>query len=298
MTPEMAEYCRAMLLVGIRDKLDQAFDRALETEEPLSDLILSLSTCISDDEQVLRVLREYTLDHSYDPQTVCSLIREDVRARLLAGEMTRAQAAEILYRIVMNLDRFREDPWHGLTEAEYDLELFEDGLISGEVFNRCFDAWFFEQKRLDAWELQRNLANTEEKKTMKNEKLTNILLWVLPAVAAVLNALPWCVRMQFAAGPDETFFEYFSGYSLIPAGYGVWSHMLAGVFGAVLLVMGLFHVRSESPRLRKWMLTVSIVALLMAVTPLAFGTATAISTLVALALGAEAAILYRMSEDN
>ena len=30
MIPETAAYYRAMLLVGIRDKLDEAFDRALE----------------------------------------------------------------------------------------------------------------------------------------------------------------------------------------------------------------------------------------------------------------------------
>ncbi|MBQ8237299.1 MAG: hypothetical protein IJZ39_04025 [Oscillospiraceae bacterium] len=133
---------------------------------------------------------------------------------------------------------------------------------------------------------------------MKNKKLTNTLLYILPAVAAVLNALPWCVRLQFASGPDESFYEFFSGYSLIPVGYGMWSHMLAGVFGVILLAMGLLHARSENARLRKWMLTVAIVALLMSVTPLTFGTATAVSTLVALALGAEAAILYRLSEET
>ena len=50
MTPETAEYYRAMLLVGIRDKFDAAFDDALETEDPLTDLVLSLCTCISDND--------------------------------------------------------------------------------------------------------------------------------------------------------------------------------------------------------------------------------------------------------
>lgn len=133
---------------------------------------------------------------------------------------------------------------------------------------------------------------------MNNKKLTNIALYVLPALAAVLNALPGCVRLQFAAGPDDIIFEFFSGYSLIPVGYGMWSHMLAGVFGIALLAMGLIHARNENVRLRKWMMTVAVVAVLMGVTPLAFGTATAVSTLVALALGAEAVILYRLSEED
>lgn len=132
---------------------------------------------------------------------------------------------------------------------------------------------------------------------MNNKKLTNILLYVLPAVAAVLNALPWCVQLQFM-GDGEVFVEYFSGYSLIPVGYGLWSHMLAGVCAAVLTVLGLIHARNEAPRLLRWMLTISVVGLMMGLTPLAFGTATAVSTLVALAIGAEAAMLYRLRENQ
>ena len=132
---------------------------------------------------------------------------------------------------------------------------------------------------------------------MNNIKLTNILLYVLPAVAAVLNALPWCVRMQFMGDGGETFTEYFSGYSLIPAGYGMWSHMIAGVCAVILLVIGLIHARKETPRLLKWMMSISVVGLMMSVTSLALGTATAVSTLVALAIGAEAVIVYRLRED-
>ena len=132
---------------------------------------------------------------------------------------------------------------------------------------------------------------------MTKKKITNIALYVLPAVAAVLNALPWCVRLHFASGPDESFYEFFSGFSLIPVGYGMWSHMLAGIGGVILFAMGLIHAKKEDPRLIKWMLSVSVVALLMGITPLAFGTATAVSTLVALAIGAEAALLYRLRED-
>ena len=132
---------------------------------------------------------------------------------------------------------------------------------------------------------------------MNKKKLTHIALYVLPALAAVLNALPWCVRLQFAAGPDDIIFEFFSGYSLIPVGYGMWSHMIAGICAVILVVIGLIHARTEAPRLLKWMLSISIVGLMMSVSPLALGTATAVSTLVALTLGAEAVIVYRLRED-
>jgi len=154
MTPEIAEYYRAMLLVGIRDKFDAAFDRALETEEPLSDLVLSLSSCISDVNQVLSVLHEYTLDYKIDEQVVRDLILEDLLSRYIAGEMTRADVTNTLYRIVWNLNKFWDDSWWKFTDIYYDLELYEDGVINEEVFNRCFDALFFCGERLAAWILQ------------------------------------------------------------------------------------------------------------------------------------------------
>ena len=157
MIPETVAYYRAMLLVGIRDKLDEAFDRALEAEEPLSDLILSLSTCISDDNAVLSALQEYIINHDVDEQVVYHLIRGDFRQRFLTEQLTRAEVTDLLYRIVMGLDRFLQFPWHELTTPEYALELWQDGFIAEEVFNQCFDAWLFRGENLEPWKLQAEL---------------------------------------------------------------------------------------------------------------------------------------------
>ena len=158
MTAETAEYYRLMLTVGLGDGFYRAFDQALEEENPLSDLTLSLCTCISNETEVLHILREYTLDHPFEEQQVCDLILEDLRSCFLSGVMTRVEVAHTLYRIVMDLDRFGEEPWHSLTTPSYSLELWEEGLICEEVFNQCFDAWFFHGKYLDAWEIQRQIS--------------------------------------------------------------------------------------------------------------------------------------------
>ena len=153
-TPEIVEYHRAMLLVGLDDRFFRAFDEALEQEDPLSDLILSLCTCISDETEVLCILREYTLDHPFDEQVVCDLILDDIRSRYLAGELSRADAVNLLYSIVWKLDKFYDDPWNDLTTLSYDLELWDDGFITEEVFNQCFDSWFFRGETQNAWDLQ------------------------------------------------------------------------------------------------------------------------------------------------
>ncbi len=157
MIPETVAYYHAMLLVGIRDKLDEAFDHALETEEPLSDLVLSLSTCISDDEAVLHILQEYIWDHTIDDQVVYHLIRGDFRQRRLTQQLTRAEVTELLYRIVMGLHKFWEDPWYDLTTPVYVFELWRDGFVAEEVFNQCFDAWLLHGEDLNPWKLQEQL---------------------------------------------------------------------------------------------------------------------------------------------
>ena len=152
--PEIVEYHRAMLLVGMGDRFYQAFDEALEQENPLSDLTLSLCTCISDETEVLHILREYTLDHPFDEQTVCDLILDDLRSRYLAGALSRTEVVDLLYRIPRNLDKFYDEPWHSLTDLSYDLELLEENIITEEVFNQCFDSGLLRGKPLSAWELR------------------------------------------------------------------------------------------------------------------------------------------------
>ena len=154
MTPEIAEYYRAMLLAGIRDKFDAAFERALIEEEPLSDLVLSLCTCISDSEQVLQILREYTLNFNIDEHCVYDLVLEDLRDRYLAGRMSGADVVRTLYRIASLRVTLLVDPWWNVQDTNYVLELYEDNIINESVFNQCFDAWFLHGKRLDPWALQ------------------------------------------------------------------------------------------------------------------------------------------------
>ena len=157
MMPEKVAYYRAMLLVGIRDRFDAAFDEALEAEEPLSDLMLSLCTCISDNEQVLAVLQEYLWHHTVDAQVVYHLIRGDIGKRHLAGQMTRSEVTELLYQMVQRMDKLYDDPWYELTRPSYALELWQGGMITENVFNQCFDAWLFRGETPDPWQLRSKL---------------------------------------------------------------------------------------------------------------------------------------------
>ena len=163
MTPEQAEYHRAMLLIGLDDRFEKCFDEALEVEDPLSDVILALSTCISNREQVLSVLREYTLTHPFDENAVRDLILEDISNRYRSGEMDRVKMVTALYDVVNALDKFQDDPWNILMEPTYYLDLYEEDLITEDVFDQCFDAWFYHGERLDPWALQCDVSKQKGK---------------------------------------------------------------------------------------------------------------------------------------
>ena len=59
MTPERAAYHALMLSVGFRDAYEQEFDEALEVEDPISDLILALTSVTTDINATIAKLRHF-----------------------------------------------------------------------------------------------------------------------------------------------------------------------------------------------------------------------------------------------
>ena len=171
MTPERAEYHRIMLMVGLRDKFDQEFDWALENENPLSDIILSLTSCASDTEETIAVLHSFALDNEFDEEEVYNLVLDDIRSRYLDGILSRSQVTTTLYSIANYLDAFWNEPWDKLTHLSNALELYEDKLISENAFIECFDAWLLRNEHLDVWQLQRNINMNSKKQKSRKQPL-------------------------------------------------------------------------------------------------------------------------------
>ena len=155
MTPELVVYYRAMLRVGVGDAFYQAFNLALEEENPLSDLILSLCSCISDADAVVHILTEYLFEHKADDQEVYKLVVTDLMERVASGEVTRQNVVAVLDEIAHTLDKCMERPWCYCVHLADHFDLCKDGMISENVFNLCFDAWFKHGQWLDVWELHR-----------------------------------------------------------------------------------------------------------------------------------------------
>ena len=152
MTPEQAQYYLTLLKLGESEEYDRALDRLLEEQEPLSDLVLELAFCMSDRRQTISVLHNFLLDHPADQQILCDAFLKGLRQRYQSGAMTALQVSEYLYSLIVANDW--EEPWDDLFVYLYEYDLYDDGYISREVFEKCFDSHFAHGIRLDPWSFQ------------------------------------------------------------------------------------------------------------------------------------------------
>lgn len=154
MKPEEVCFYYLMLLSGIRDKYDAALDRALEQEDPLSELVLALSSCMSDINQTLFVLREYLLDHPVREEYVYPWIIKELGDRQRAGAMTYEQVAWALGTMAREGNFRSPEIWEDLTFPEEMQELYDGHLISRYVYEAVMDHFLLCGKRWNPWKLQ------------------------------------------------------------------------------------------------------------------------------------------------
>ena len=153
MTPERAAYHRLMLLAGLQEEFERELDFALETEDPITSPVLDLAFCMSDLNQTISVLYNYTLDHSVDEQQVYDMIMAELRRQYVSKKLNAREVCEVLSTIQCICD-FGE-PWIDLYTYLYEYELLDEGMISQAVFEAGFESVFLHGERIDVWMLQK-----------------------------------------------------------------------------------------------------------------------------------------------
>lgn len=163
MTPERAAYHRLMLLVGETEEFERELDIALETEDPITALILDLAFCMSDLNQTVSVLYNYTLDYAIDDTLLRNMILDGMRKHYLEKTLSPEQIAELMYRMTCSVGDWFEPHWFDLCLPSYDYELVEEGLISPETFHKAFDAYMLRGEALDVWALEKEHREKKKK---------------------------------------------------------------------------------------------------------------------------------------
>ena len=146
MTPDRAAYHRLMLLAGLQEEFERELDFALETEDPITAPILDLAFCMSDLNQTVSVLNNYTLDYLVDEQQVYDMIMAELRRQYASKKLNTREICEVLSKIQRICD-FGE-PWIDLYTYLYEYELLDEGMISEEVFETGFESVFLHDERI------------------------------------------------------------------------------------------------------------------------------------------------------
>ena len=116
MTFEHAVYFKLLLLCGYNDELQKYIDNALIEQNPLSDIVLELSTSSSNDKKMLSILNEYLLqikdtDIDYD-KTVFELVMSFLRIKYFEESMPMAEITGLMYKLAVYTKRYFDEPWH------------------------------------------------------------------------------------------------------------------------------------------------------------------------------------------
>lgn len=144
MSFEEALYCKIMLQAGFTECFYELYDKALENENPLSDLILKLSDNPSDINKTISILNNYLYNSkNIDTNKVYSLVIGFLSELYDCGRVKQAELADKI-KIITAADHGRIDtakePWQSLDILAWCYDEAADGILDSESYNRWFDS--------------------------------------------------------------------------------------------------------------------------------------------------------------
>lgn len=102
------------------------------------------------------------------------------------------------------------------------------------------------------------------------QKWKNILLILLPALAAVLALLPEGIGLVFAGSPEQSLVRYYPIFNVLPVGYGMFFPFLAAYVSVALIVLGIIRCFRPGKVLTELLFWLSLLAFLMSTQTLLF----------------------------
>lgn len=138
-----AYYFKILLTNGISEGYDQWLNSYLETEQPLSDIVLNL--CGADANQTITYLHNYSVN-KFDQETVCGLLREYLKREYDAKKLSMEEVCALMYRFSITHGDpcdydFDEDVWGDMFYIDEYYSLAKEGVISMEKFEKAFNSY-------------------------------------------------------------------------------------------------------------------------------------------------------------
>lgn len=139
MTREDAYYERIRLLCGYWDNYEDWLNTYLETENPLSDIVLKLVDCGDDMKEVERALNLYCLEKAFDEESVYKMMRKELCDNYQNGVITKDEVASALFRFSQNIPDCYFQNCCGALSDYY--ELAQLGILDMKKFDAVLGRW-------------------------------------------------------------------------------------------------------------------------------------------------------------
>ena len=141
MKREDAFYHQIMLMTGLDDSYDEWLNQCLESENPLSDIVLELACCGPDINKTISVLHNFCIEKPFDEAVVCDRLRVYFRDAYYSNRMSKEEITAAMYRLALNVGGYGDIDmhlWGSMHCLDDYYSLAEDGIISWDHFDLMF----------------------------------------------------------------------------------------------------------------------------------------------------------------
>jgi hypothetical protein len=130
-----------MLMTGLDDGYDEWLNYYLESENPLSNIVLELACCGSDINKTISVLHNFCIEQSLDEAVVCDRVRAYFKDAYYSNRMSKEEISSTMYRLSLNVGAPGDIDihlWGSMLYLDDYYSLANDGSISWEGFDFAF----------------------------------------------------------------------------------------------------------------------------------------------------------------
>ena len=141
MKREDAFYYENLLILGLRDEYDKWLDSFLETENPLSEIVVDLASCGSDVNKIISVLHGYCMEQPFDETIVCNRFREFFKKAYHSNQMNKDEVVSAMYTLASNIGApgiYDMKTWGSMYYTDDYYSLAKEGIISWNAFDSAF----------------------------------------------------------------------------------------------------------------------------------------------------------------
>ena len=165
MEREEAFYHKILLMSCLDDGYNEWLNRCVETENPLSDIVLELAYCSSDINKTISVLNRYCTEEQVDMADVNDKVRLFFRNAYHSKKMSKEEITTYMQRVAFNIGDMENQnitiwdsssirkPDFAVWESMYFLadycQLAEEGIISWERFDFAFFSYLYNGTPID-----------------------------------------------------------------------------------------------------------------------------------------------------